>query len=430
MKKWPFYFLLLSFFCLLAVIVGCEDQRIEPELLELNSSLDSAPIINYIGYDQTRRLVLQSSNILSLPMQNSVKINTIQPNSLITVEDAATSEGSEIWLYVSIPVYDCPCNMKGWIREADTVAFTEENRTKVQSDVGIYKGTDIYNTDDFKDILSVTPQPEESDLRGRLETIQDGYAQISSLGGRTFWVKEPFVIYPEVDRPYDQTTASLLKDKDYLLEAFSSVHDTAVGLEYTDEQLQQYVSDPIRKDYKATLEHFVTTELRKEIDTFQTVSRSVNPRTLLVTMKDHTVYKIYMQKDYNYQGIWKVTMYMDFYLNGNVDYANRYKQLKVDDLSGRPKEWAEKQLQSEVWKTEYMGYGGKTYVMVKTSSSQTDSVELDDIMVSGGDVMVGYQTFDYHPDRDLTLLNDYLLLELDYGEVSGVYFQVTYTTEQ
>lgn len=77
-----------------------------------------------------------------------------------------------------------------------------------------------------------------------------------------------------------------------------------------------------------------------------------------------------------------------------------------------------------------MGNGGKTYVMVKTSSSKTDSVELDDIMVSGGDVMVGYQTFDYHPDRDLSMLNDYLLLELDYGEVSGVYFQVTYTTEQ
>lgn len=102
-------------------------------------------------------------------------------------------------------------------------------------------------------------------MRGRLETIQDGYAQISSPGGRTFWVKELFVIYPEVERPYDQTTASLLKDKDYLLEAFSSVHDTAVGLEYTDEQLRQYVSDSIRKDYKATLEHFVTTELRKEI---------------------------------------------------------------------------------------------------------------------------------------------------------------------
>jgi hypothetical protein len=72
-------------------------------------------------------------------MQNSVKINTIQPNSLITVEDAATSEGSEVWLYVSIPVYDCPCNMKGWICEADTVALTEENRTKIQSDVAIYK---------------------------------------------------------------------------------------------------------------------------------------------------------------------------------------------------------------------------------------------------------------------------------------------------
>lgn len=213
-----------------------------------------------------------------------------------------------------------------------------------------------------------------------------------------------------------------LYDRDYLLEAFRSVHDTGTGMNYTAEQLAEMMKKPEQRDYKQVLGQFVRNELGKEIESFQTISQTVNPRTILVTMTDHTYYKFELKQRHDRADIWTVERYMDFYLNGNVETSNRYRLLKAENAPPQVKQWAAKVLQSPEWKTEYQRMGEKTYVLIKTSGSSTDSVELEDILYGPEEAHITYQAFDYAKDYDPSLINDYLLIELDYEANAGVNF--------
>ena len=50
------------------------------------------------------------------------------------------SVGQTLWYYVTIPVYDTPSNVKGWIQAKDTKAFTQDKVTQVQSDITVAAG--------------------------------------------------------------------------------------------------------------------------------------------------------------------------------------------------------------------------------------------------------------------------------------------------
>jgi len=85
------------------------------------------------------------------PHENAHILRQIEANTVIDVNDLVSIHGEE-WLYVTVPVYDSPSNMKGWIKRSQAIPYTKELTKKVQGDVYIAKGTPIYEVDQFKDI--------------------------------------------------------------------------------------------------------------------------------------------------------------------------------------------------------------------------------------------------------------------------------------
>lgn len=154
--------------------------------------------INYIGNTNKKRFVEKQIDLLALPINNSIKLNTILQNTVITIYDTANVDNI-IWLYVSIPVYDSPSNYKGWIKEADTIAYTKDIMSKVQSNITVKSGAKAYETENFEEIKTATPYKSSGDEQGRIQERKEGYVKLECAGGKTIWVKDTEVIYPEID---------------------------------------------------------------------------------------------------------------------------------------------------------------------------------------------------------------------------------------
>ena len=90
--------------------------------------------------------------------------------------------------------------------------------------------------------------------------------------------------------------SSILKDRDTLLRILSRVHDSNEGFEYTEDQLKELQANPENKEYSKVLQQFVRSRLNKEIATFQTIGKPVNPRSILITTNDQRAYMIYLRK--------------------------------------------------------------------------------------------------------------------------------------
>lgn len=114
--------------------------------------------------------------------------------------DAAQCQDQQLWLYVSVPVYDTPINFKGWIPESETVKLTKDNVKLVQGDVFLKEGTPIYEVNQFNEIKSATSTNLTHDVRGRIEKRQESFDYHDSPGGWSFWVEEKYLIFPKVDK--------------------------------------------------------------------------------------------------------------------------------------------------------------------------------------------------------------------------------------
>ena len=179
--------------------------HIEKDLNDKNSKITelqnkdlSNLTINYIQNENSRRFVEKQCGLNGLPINNSIKLNTIKENTVVTILDTA-NVNNVIWIYVVIPVYDSPSNMKGWIKEAETVLYTKSKVKSVQSEVLVKNGEAVYEIFDFENRKSNTPYKANDVVRGRIEEKRDGYVRLSCPGGNTIWVKENSIIYPEVD---------------------------------------------------------------------------------------------------------------------------------------------------------------------------------------------------------------------------------------
>lgn len=171
-----------------------ERLRLQAEVASFEQRLS----LTYMDYPSLKRFVPMPSQIRALPLNDAIIFRSIEPNSVITVFDAV-SENQELWLYVSVPVFDSPTNMKGWIQEKDTVSLTKDNVKQVQSDVTVGKGTTIYEVFEFEKISGTKPVQADNEQRGRLEEKMDGWARLSCSGGLTIWVLEKDLKYPEVE---------------------------------------------------------------------------------------------------------------------------------------------------------------------------------------------------------------------------------------
>jgi outer membrane murein-binding lipoprotein Lpp len=154
--------------------------------------------INYIGNSTTKRFVEKQCDLLGLPVINSVKLNLIYENTVVAILDTA-NVANDIWFYVEIPVNDSPSNLKGWIKESDTVLYTQDKIKSIQSEVKVKQGEAVYEVSDFSNIKSTTPYKAEDYKRGRIEEKRESYVRLECPGGNTIWVKEASIIYPEVN---------------------------------------------------------------------------------------------------------------------------------------------------------------------------------------------------------------------------------------
>lgn len=161
--------------------------------------LFKAPGMLYMQPDYKKRFIQKESRILLLPVDGSPEVqNIIRPNTVVDVNDKVQVDSGGVWLYVTIPVYDSPMNMKGWIKETDTTPYNKENQKLVQSDVNIKAGTPVYETYDFNKISSIETVKLIYDKRGRLVERENGYVLLSCPGGEVIIVKEQYIVYPEI----------------------------------------------------------------------------------------------------------------------------------------------------------------------------------------------------------------------------------------
>lgn len=178
-------------------VASIENEKMN--LLAVVASFEQRLSLNYMDYPSSKRFVPKLSQICALPLNDAIIYRPIEPNSVVTVFDAAYSENKELWLYVSVPVYDSPTNMKGWIPEKETIELTKDNVKLVQSDVTLGEGTMIYEVFEFEKILETKAVQAYSEQRGRVEEKKDGWARLSCPGGLTIWVLEKNLKYPEIE---------------------------------------------------------------------------------------------------------------------------------------------------------------------------------------------------------------------------------------
>jgi hypothetical protein len=214
-------------------------------------------------------------------------------------------------------------------------------------------------------------------------------------------------------------------DRDAILDFLQPIDDF-ISLDYTQEQLAAFQTDPANKDYRHVLRQFVQQELKKELDTFQTIGKEVNPRWVMVTTRDGMVYQIALQRWYTHDGIWLVKQYKEMQWDDTREPWNRYRILTLADAPEDVREWASKWLTDTEPRTEYLSKGEHVYLLIKSSKSPTDSVELEDVRWFAGELTVFYQTFDYRQDREAgPLINDYLLLEVPFSGEGRITFENT-----
>lgn len=166
------------------------------EIAKLNEEKIETLIINYISNDSKKVFIEEQKNLFAIPDEKSQILSYIMSYSVIDVIDTV-EVNNVVWLYVSIPVYDTPSNYKGWVRNSDTVAYTKDKISSVKSDAKVKAGSELIESFDFPDIKEVIPDIAEYDESGRISDKRDGYVRLDCHGGRSIWVHEEDLIYPE-----------------------------------------------------------------------------------------------------------------------------------------------------------------------------------------------------------------------------------------
>ncbi|GAB1533400.1 MULTISPECIES: hypothetical protein [Brevibacillus] len=239
-----------------------------------------------------------------------------------------------------------------------------------------------------------------------------------------------------LETPVISTQASQkLVDRDAVVEAFDWTDDKGVGLEYNEAELLQMQKDPDNHNYKKVLRRFVQSELKTEIESFQTIGSQLNPRRILVATTDGMLYEVTMKKRSKHHQMWTVEGYnmtagyrTDVEQEQDLLPKNMYPTYRVMELAEADLQiqaWAKPLIQNSQGHTFNTALNGKTYLLIKTSQSETDSVEIEGIRIWMEEMLVHYQTYEFGEGADRSILNHYLLIEVPETAESGVTFYNT-----
>ncbi|ASJ55661.1 hypothetical protein BP422_20175 [Brevibacillus formosus] len=241
-----------------------------------------------------------------------------------------------------------------------------------------------------------------------------------------------------LETPVTSTQASQkLVDRDAVVEAFDWTDDKGVGLDYNEAELLQMQKDPDNYNYKKVLRRFVQSELKTEIESFQTIGSQLNPRRILVATTDGMLYEVTMKKRSNHRQMWTVEGYnMTAGYRTDVeqeqdllpeDMYPTYRVMELAEVDLQIQAWAKPLIQNSQGHTFNTALNGKTYLLIKTSQSETDSVEIEGIRIWVEEMFVHYQTYEFGEGADRSILNNYLLIEVPEAAESGVTFYNTVT---
>ncbi|MED1948574.1 MULTISPECIES: hypothetical protein [Brevibacillus] len=241
-----------------------------------------------------------------------------------------------------------------------------------------------------------------------------------------------------LETPIISTQAShKLVDRDAVVEAFDWTDDKGVGLEYNEAELLQMQKDPDNHNYKKVLRRFVQSELKTEIESFQTIGSQLNPRRILVATTEGMLYEVTMKKRSNHGQIWTIEGYnMTAGYRTDVeqkqdllpeDMYPTYRVMELAEADLQIQAWAKPLIQNSQGHTFNTALNGKTYLLIKTSQSETDSVEVEGIRIWVEEMLVHYQTYEFGEGADRSILNNYLLIEVPETAESGVTFYNTVT---
>ncbi|MGG1660593.1 hypothetical protein [Brevibacillus sp. NRS-1366] len=259
-------------------------------------------------------------------------------------------------------------------------------------------------------------------LRNELSGLKEKLAQANEQSETNQPTTPSSVAFPDEGR---SGVRKQQVDRDAIVNAFKWTDDKGTGYEYEEVELTERMQDPQNRDYKEVLKRFVEQELQKELESFQTMSRTLNPRSLLVATTDHNLYEVRMKKWYTHDQIWTVQGYNTLPEIGKVNGTANHRILTLAEVDEEVSTWAKGLLASPEWKNEFLRRDGKTYLLIKSSGGETDSVELEDIRIWVEEMYVDYQAYEYKNQEDRSLINDYLLIEVPVDASAGVTFRKT-----
>lgn len=185
-----------------------EKNSLEARLNDIEEKLNEKqwiPSVTYCDYDFENRLVLSQLDVHLYPGKKAPVIGNIHSNTLIRVIDSGLleNEDRDVWLYIEFPVYDTPMNNRGWVKEKDTSELTEENREQVRRNIVVRKGTSIFETFSYSDIINTEQTKLTYDVSGRFEEEVEGYVHVFCAGGLDFWVEKKFIEFPKIEDTND-----------------------------------------------------------------------------------------------------------------------------------------------------------------------------------------------------------------------------------
>ncbi len=152
---------------------------------------------NYIETLEKKRFVPKELSLLVLPQEGSQTLNKIEANTVVEIQDFVEVNG-EVWLHVTIPVFDSPTNMKGWIKEEESDLYTRETQELVKSPIKVIEGTNVFKVELVSEVSTVNAEKIESDQNCFISD-QDEYFALGCAGGTSFIVKKSDVVYPPLE---------------------------------------------------------------------------------------------------------------------------------------------------------------------------------------------------------------------------------------
>lgn len=108
--------------------------------------------------------------------------------------------------------------------------------------------------------------------------------------------------------------------------------------QYTETDLQKMSEDEVHKDYLKVVSQFVEGELGKKVYILDSVDGAHHPKEVTVIVTDGTIYRVFLEKRYDYNGIWTVTRYSEYKDEWTMPLPQDVEYRIVNDLSSIPDE--------------------------------------------------------------------------------------------